>query len=110
MNVQKDPTNIVLVGFILIVLGLTLYLALTKIILWEKWWTYFLIGLGVAFILTAILKIVVVANHAQALGYMIGGIIILFVGVQTMIGVKEWWPLILVAIGIAIVIHGLTRM
>lgn len=86
-------------GLILILLGTLFLLDQTGAIYGDTWWQAFLIGLGGIFIVSAIAK--AYYNHFRQGGYgnIIAGIVLIMIGTFFMIGISEWWPIILIVIG-----------
>ena len=104
---EADKTGPITGGLILIYLGITFYLAFNDIISWEKWWAYFLLGLGGILIIRAAMISVMTKRVRVAYGSLIGGVVLCLIGATGVLGIKHWWPLILVALGIAIIISAL---
>jgi hypothetical protein len=76
-------------GLILILLGILFLLAEMERISWADWWAYFLAGLGGIF-------------RSGISGRLIAGLILVIIGGSYLIGFTEWWPLILIAVGVVI--------
>ena len=93
-------------GLILIWLGITFFLAEYDYISWSIWWAYFISGLGCILILRAII-VASVKSKKLRLESLVGGIVLFVIGAAFILGVKEWWPIILLALGVIIVIKGL---
>lgn len=93
---------------ILILLGILLLLAQTATwITWTNLGWYFLFGLGCILIVYAVLRAAVTTYRATAAGPLIGGVILCLIGLAGIISIENWWPIILIAVGIAIVVGGL---
>ena len=108
----RDPISGVFTGLVLIVLGLCLFGATAEQIAWITWenfWAYFLAGLGLAFIVEAALRYAIPAYRRPVFGRVIAGAILILIGAGNIIGFKIWWPFILVAIGLVILVYGITR-
>jgi len=92
-------------GVILIYLGITFYLVATNVVSWEDWWSYFLLGLGGILIVQALL--ISVLTKMRAYGFLIGGGVLCLIGASGILGIRDWWWLILVAIGLAMILSTL---
>jgi len=94
-------------GLILIWLGITFFLTTSNYITWSSWWAYFLLGLGVIFLLRAVIVYASNRRKGLVLGPAIAGTILMVVGIASILNITNWWWLILVALGIAIVVMAL---
>ena len=106
---RRDPISGVVFGLILAVLGVTLFLAGQGHISWDDWWKYFFIGLGVVFLIEVLVRYARPAYRRPMFGRLVAGLILICVGVAFLVGIGTWWPLILVAVGLAIVFYVLLR-
>jgi len=96
-------------GLVLIVLGLSLFTATHGWISWESWWQYFLIGLGVILIFSAFIRSFNPEKHQGLIPRLISGLILICIGVAFVFGLSNWWPIIIVAVGLAVVIGRLSQ-
>jgi hypothetical protein len=94
-------------GLVLIWLGTTLYLATTGIISWDKWVWYFLIGIGVTLLVSAIIDYSSSRRIGLVIGPVIGGGILIVIGAVSILGVTNWWWVIPIGIGVAIIVSAL---
>jgi CDP-diglyceride synthetase len=102
-----DPWSRVTGGLILILLGILFLLVTMDILSWGIWWAYFLCGLGVIFILEAVLRSGSPEFRQHLTGRLIAGVILMFIGGSFIFGVTNWWPFILIGVGVALVISTL---
>jgi hypothetical protein len=102
----SDPFRGLFPALVLILLGVTLFLATRGTLPWDTWWQYFLVGLGAIFLLDGLVHYI--WGHGGT-GRFIPGIILVLVGLAFVIGFSEWWPLILVGVGVAILLGMLFR-
>jgi hypothetical protein len=102
---RRDPISGVVFGLILAVLGVTLFLAGQGHISWDDWWKCFIIGLGVIFLIEVLIRYTRPAYRRPMFGRLVAGIILICVGVAFLVGIGTWWPLVLVAIGVAVVLY-----
>jgi ribosomal protein L40E len=100
-------TGPIIGGLVLILLGTTFYLATIGIIRWMDWWAYFLLGLGGILLLQAVIVSASTGRIGPAFGSLIGGGVLLVIGVTWVLGIRNWWPLLLIALGLAIIISAL---
>lgn len=106
---ERDPLGAFVGASILILLGILLFLSQIEAfsITLSNWGWYFLFGLGCILIVYAVLRAVVTTYKTPAAGPLIGGVILCLIGLAGIISIESWWPIILVAVGIAIVVGGL---
>jgi hypothetical protein len=76
---------------------------------WGTWWQYFLVGLGVIFLIDATIRVTHPAYRNSGWGRFIPGVVLLLVGAAFLLGFSEGWPLILVGAGVAMLIGMLFR-
>lgn len=97
-------------GLILILLGILFLLAEQGKIGWSNWWAYFLVGLGGIFLFEALIRVFSAEGRRAAGGRVVAGLILVVIGGAYLIGgFEQWWPLILVAVGVGVLISGLLR-
>ncbi len=88
----------VFLGLILILLGILFFLSSEGWLHWGEWWQFFLVGLGVIFLVDYWV-------HRQGVGRIIAGFVLIFIGLAFILGVGNWWPLILIIVGLAILLN-----
>jgi ribosomal protein L40E len=103
-----DKTGALTAGLILVWLGISLYLTQTRYTDWTTWWPYFIIGIGVILIAQAVIRYASSQYKAPAMGFLIGGAVLLVVGFAGVVGMENWWPFILIAIGVVVIFGGMT--
>ncbi|MCL4436619.1 MAG: zinc ribbon domain-containing protein [Thaumarchaeota archaeon] len=105
-----DRTGAVTGGLVLIWLGISFYLAQTRVISWSVWWAYFLTGLGVIIIVNGLIRYS--EYRYNPTGAFIGGAVMIVIGLTVLMGVRDFWqdfwPVILIIIGAVVIISGLT--
>jgi uncharacterized protein YjeT (DUF2065 family) len=84
-------------------------MATRDVLSWGTWWQYFLIGLGLIFIIDGLAHYLYPAYRDMAFGRFIPGVILLFVGLAFVFGFSQWWPLVLIAVGVIILLNLLFR-
>jgi hypothetical protein len=102
-----DRSGPIIGGLILIWLGITFYMIQVGYVTWSYWWSDFLIGIGVILLVQAVIRY---ATHHRrtATGTMIAGSVLLIIGLAGASGINNWWFLILIAIGIWVIVSGVT--
>lgn len=110
---RRDPINAVTWAAMFIWAGLVL---LAKNLHWFSDWRFeegpiILIGIGVIILLSVIARIVMPEHRRNVAGGLIPGLIFLGIGLSWL---NSWnwnyiWPIILIAIGLAIVLGGIFR-
>lgn len=103
-----DKTAPLVGGLILVWLGISFYLVQARYIDWNEWWPYFIIGIGVVLIVQAVVRYSTSSFKGAAMGSLIGGAVLLVIGLAGIMGMKDWWPFVLIAIGLVVIIGGMT--
>lgn len=110
----RDPLGTAMGALIMIWLGVTMLLANLDLafIGWGDWWAWFLLGIGGIFILEAIVRLVVPDYRRPVGGKIIAGVVLLIIGASGTFlpfGFDQLWPLIPIAVGLAILFGGLFK-
>lgn len=105
----SDKLGTVFAGLILILLGITFYMASVGMIAWGDWWAYFLAGLGIIFLIEATIRGLIPEYKRPVSGRVFVGLLLLAIGGFHILGIITWWPLILIVFGAWLVFKGLTR-
>ena len=95
-------------GLILILLGVLLFLASQGILSWGSWWQYFLIGLGLIFLIDGVLRYQE-TSPGYFTGRIITSVVLIGIGLMFIFGFSSWWPLILIAAGVVVLLTALLR-
>jgi hypothetical protein len=103
---KHDPLSGLTGGLILILLGVLFLLTTTDYLSWSNWWKFFLLGLGAIFILEGIIRLIIPHADKDVQGKLIGGLILSTIGAFFVFGLVNWWPLILIAVGIIVIVSG----
>jgi len=102
-----DVSGILAGGLILIWLGITFYYAQSGVIGWDVWWAYFVLGLGLVLVAQGLVRYA--QGRRSYLGSIAGGVIIALIGYVFIVGVSaNFWPLILVVIGVLVIVTGIS--
>jgi hypothetical protein len=106
---KQDPRPKVSGGLILIFLGVLFLLTEMDRISWADWWAYFLVGLGGIFLIEALLRASSVEGRRGMGGRLVAGLILVAIGGAHLIGFEEWWPLVLIAVGIGVLVSAFSK-
>jgi len=90
-------------GTVLIWIGIILTLAASGSISWNVWWDWFLAGLGILLVLEGAILSISRGRSYPFIGFFIGGIVVFLIGFTQLFSAFNFWPLILVIIGIFVV-------
>jgi peptidoglycan/LPS O-acetylase OafA/YrhL len=106
---RKDPFSALTLGLVVILAGVIFFLAYQEIIEWENWWAYFLLGAGCVIIIGALARYASPPHRRPIFGKVCLGLILICIGSVNIYGLKEWWPLAIITVGILIIVYGMTR-
>lgn len=107
---KHDPLSGITGGLILILLGTIFLLATLDYIGWGDWWPYFLMGLGAILILEVIIRSTISSYRQDITGKLIGGVVLIVIGGAFQFGMSNWWPLILIAVGVILLFSSLWKV
>ena len=96
-------------GLLLITLGILFFGEKQGWFSNDTWWQYLLIGIGSCFILDGIINLAIVQSHHDIISKFIPGIILICIGLAFVYGFDRWWPLVLIAAGVIILISVFIR-
>jgi hypothetical protein len=102
-----DKTGALVGGLILIWLGISFYLVQAHYVDWDSWWPYLIIGIGVVLIAQAVVRYSTSRFKGAAMGSLIGGAVLLIIGLAGVVGMEDWWPFVLIAIGVLVMFSGM---
>jgi len=102
---RRDPISGVVFGLLVLILGVLLTLAARNVIPWDDWWKYFIIGIGVVFLIEVLIRRLKPAYRRPVFGRFVAGLVLICLGVAFVGGFGTWWPLIIVAIAVAILLR-----
>jgi hypothetical protein len=106
---HDDPLRGLFWGLLLIMLGILFFVNQQGDVTWDTLWKYLLIGLGAIFIIDGLTHSFHPSYHAAGLGRFVPGIILVLVGVAFLFNFSQWWPVILIAVGVVLLISILIR-
>ena len=96
-------------GLVLILLGILFLLSLHDYIHWSDWWAYFVIGLGAILILDYIIRAASGAKRGAHAGKIVAGVVLIVIGASHFFGLSTWWPLILIAVGVILLVSSFRK-
>lgn len=108
----RDPLGGLVWGLIIIWVGLALIAVNLGTLPWLTWdnvWAFIFIGAGLLFLLEIVIRLVIPTYRRPIRGRVILAFILLIIGAGGFIGWELTWPLIIVAIGLAIIVGALMR-
>ena len=71
-------------------------------------WSYFIIGLGAILILGFVVRYFgILPDRRSGVGGLIAGLALVLIGVAFLYGFGNWWPLVILVIGIGILANGI---
>ncbi len=103
---EVEASVAIVAGAILILMGITIYIALEEQIAWREMWGYFVFGVGCILLVLAILRYATTSLRGSAIAPLVIGVILCALGIGGVLEVREWWPYILMAVGVIIIVAG----
>jgi hypothetical protein len=102
---RRYPYHGLFPGMVLILIG-GLFLSVQQgWISGSTWWQYGLIGLGIISLINGIFHYSSPEYRYWGRGSFIWGTALVAVGVLFLLGFSQWWPLVLIGIGIAVLLR-----
>ncbi len=101
---RRGPFGGLFWGLLLILIGVLFFAQNQAWIPEDTWWQWFLVGLGLILLVEALVRYNNAEYRITALSRVIAGIALVIVGAAFLIGFSQWWPLVLIAVGVAILI------
>jgi PAS domain S-box-containing protein len=101
---QRPPTRFLFWGLMLILAGVIAFFYEQNQLAADDIWKAFISGLGGIFIIQSIAYTFSSAYRQNAIGRLIPGLILLFVGLALLFGFNVWWPLALVIAGVIVLL------
>jgi hypothetical protein len=106
---DSDPLRGLFWGLLLILVGVLFFINQQSGLDWDILWKYLLIGLGSIFIIDGLVHLYKPAYRNGAYGRFIPGVVLLFVGIAFLYNFSQWWPIVLIAVGVVILLSLLFR-
>jgi MFS family permease len=98
---QKYPLRGLFPGLLLIFLGGMVLANQQGWISGDSWWQWLLIGFGVIFLISGLLQSRVAEYHHGRRGRFIWGIALIALGLLFLLGFSQWWPVIIIGVGVS---------
>lgn len=92
-------------GLTLVLLGVLFLLNQTGTIVGDAWWQSLLIGLGIIWIINGIVHYRSPGYRWGSWGKFVTGIVLILIGALFMVGMSEWWPVVLIVAGAAFLLR-----
>jgi hypothetical protein len=106
---RRDPYRGLFWGLLLIMLGIIFFAWQQGWTSGDQWWHYLLIGLGVIFIINGLVHYWSQNYRQFSYGQFVPGIVLLLVGLAFVVGFSQWWPIVLIGVGVAILLSFIFR-
>jgi hypothetical protein len=101
---RTHPFHGLTFGLILILLGGLFMANQAGIVVGDRWWQWLLIGLGAILIVGGLVPLLGRQQRIVSYGQFVGGIILIGIGALCMAGFGFWWPVALIAAGVAVLV------
>ncbi|MFQ6088797.1 MAG: hypothetical protein ACE5K0_07855 [Candidatus Methanofastidiosia archaeon] len=102
---RRDPLGGVFFGLILIVVA-SIYLLRNQLPSGEElWWAWAIAGIGFVFLLEVVIRSVKPEYKRPSLGTAVLGVVLIAVGAGIVYRLEEFWPVIIIAVGVLILIY-----
>ncbi len=99
----KDPLSGIITGIIFILAGSFIY-ADNQGYLFSGWFWWLIFSMGLVFLIEAVIRATIVQFKKSFHASVIWGAILTTIGANQLFDIGNWWPLILVFIGIIIIL------
>lgn len=96
-------------GLLVIWLGVSFYLVMTRMLTWAEWGAWFPLGIAALFLLQGIAWLFIPGMRKNFIGMLIPALFLAVTGLVPILGGGwhawgEWWPMVIVAVGLVIII------
>ena len=94
-------------GLVLILLG---GLFLANQLSWisgNAWWQWLLVGLGIISIIDGLVQYHAPEYHHSRRHKFVWGTVLIAIGVIFLLGFSQWWPIVLIGAGVAMILGGI---
>jgi phosphatidylserine synthase len=99
---EKNPFRGVFPGLALILAGVLFLANQMSWISGDTWWKWLLVGLGAIMMVSSLVQYRLVPEYrGRGRGRFIWGIALVVLGILFLAGVSQWWPIILIGVGLA---------
>jgi peptidoglycan/LPS O-acetylase OafA/YrhL len=101
---RRDPLSGIFFGLAVIAVGIILLLASQGNIDWSDFWAYIFVVIGCIFIIEALLRSVMPVYRKPVFGKLLAGAILIAIGASNIYDIGTWWPLMIIAVGVVIIL------
>jgi hypothetical protein len=106
---RSHPYHGLFAGLTLILLGALFLFNQAGWVTGDSWWKYLLIGLGGISIINGLLNYFSQRYRWFSFGKFLAGFILITLGVIFLLGAGQWWPLVIVVVGLALIFRSFWR-
>jgi hypothetical protein len=100
---EQDEKSAIMGGLVVVWLGLSLILQNAGLLEWTDFGGVFLLGLGLIIIFRGLWAYSQSGVFEHGFGYVVGGGVVSLIGAGIAFDLDEWWPVLLIALGLIIV-------
>ena len=104
---QSRPFHGLYYGLVLILLGGLLLANQQGWISGNAWWQWLLIGLGAISIINGLVQYRAPEYHHSRRHKFVWGAVLIALGVIFLLGFSNWWPIVLIGAGVAVILGGI---
>ncbi len=106
---RRDPLSAIFFGLFIGLIGVFLLLASLGVIVWGEWWAFLLLAIGAVFLIEAFVRYAMPAYRRPMFVRVLIGLILVSIGAGHIAGLEEWWAVVIVVVGVAILGYGIQR-
>jgi hypothetical protein len=103
----EDEKAAIMGGLVVVWLGLSLLLQNAGLLGWADFGGVFLLGLGLIIVFRGLWAYSQSGVFEQGFGYIVGGGFVTLIGAGVSFELDEWWPILLIALGLVVVVRAL---
>jgi hypothetical protein len=104
---EEDEKAAIMGGLVVVWLGLSLLLQNAGLLGWADFGGVFLLGLGLIIVFRGLWAYSQSGVFEQGFGYIVGGGFVALIGAGISFDLDEWWPVLLIALGLVVVVRAL---
>jgi hypothetical protein len=104
---REDEKAAIMGGLVVVWLGLSLLLQNAGLLGWADFGGVFLLGLGLIIVFRGLWAYSQSGVFEQGFGYIVGGGFVTLIGAGVSFELDEWWPILLIALGLVVVVRAL---
>ena len=104
---EEDEKAAIMGGLVVVWLGLSLLLQNAGLLDWADFGGVFLLGLGLIIVFRGLWAYSQSGVFEQGFGYIVGGGFVALIGAGISFDLDEWWPVLLIALGLVVVVRAL---